>query len=134
MLGSRESSHYGNDTLKNIEDEVINKAKESNFEIIPFQSNIEGEICTIIQKNLDVSGIIINAGAYTHTSIAILDSLNVIKNINPKVIIVEVHLSHMHKREEFRHYSYISQVSDASIFGMKKHGYLYALDFITNNN
>ncbi len=133
MLGLRETKHYGEDTLDNIEKEVTKQAEQSKFEVIIFQSNIEGEICTAIQKNPDISGVIINAGAYTHTSIAILDSLKILKNIHSNVIIVEVHLSNTNKRESFRHHSYIAQIADASIFGMKKHGYLYALDFIIKN-
>ena len=126
-------SEYGTDTLKSIENEVIQTAKKNNFIVKAFQSNSEGEICTEIQNNLNVAGIIINAGAYTHTSVAILDALNITKNNNSKTIIVEVHLSNTHKREDFRHNSYISKIADASIFGMKKHGYLYALDFIIKN-
>jgi 3-dehydroquinate dehydratase-2 len=134
MLGKREGDLYGNETLEKIEQSVIKKCQENGFDIEVFQSNIEGEICQKIQNNLSIYGIIINAGAYTHTSIAILDSLNIIKNINPKVIIAEVHLSNVYKREEFRHKSYISKIADCVIVGMKKEGYLYATDFIINHD
>ena len=130
MLGLRESGFYGSSTLGEIENDVILKAKNHNLEVIKFQSNIEGEICTFIQNNLDSIGIIINAGAYTHTSIAILDALKIVKNGNPNSIIVEVHLSNIYKRESFRHNSYTSQIADATITGMQKFGYIYALDFI----
>ncbi len=132
MLGIRESNIYGTENLKYIENLVEERCKKDNIDLIKFQSNIEGEICSIIQNNLSVNGIIINAGAYTHTSIAILDSLNVIKNVNPKVIIAEVHLSNVHQREEFRHKSYISLVANCVICGMRSSGYICATDFIIN--
>ena len=133
MLGKRENRFYGNETLLEVETLVTEKCKKNFFEISIFQSNIEGEICTFIQQNLSVCGIIINAGAYAHTSIAIFDSLNIAKNINPSIIIVEVHLSNTQKREQFRQQSYVSKVADSVIIGMKKDGYLYAADFIINN-
>jgi 3-dehydroquinate dehydratase-2 len=133
MLGQRENYFYGNENLIEIETLVAEKCTKNSFEIGIFQSNIEGEICTFIQQNLSVCGIIINAGAYAHTSIAIFDSLNIAKNINPNMIIVEVHLSNTQKREQFRQQSYISKVADSVIIGMKKDGYLYAADFIINN-
>ena len=133
MLGQRENCFYGNETLAEIETLVAEKCTNNGFEISIFQSNIEGEICTFIQQNLSACGIIINAGGYAHTSIAIFDSLNIAKNINPDMIIAEVHLSNTQKREQFRHESYVAKIADSVIIGMKKDGYLYAADFIINN-
>ena len=133
MLGQRENHFYGKETMAEIETLVAEKCTKNGFEIGIFQSNIEGEICTFIQQNLSICGIIINAGGYAHTSIAIFDSLNIVKNINPNIIIVEVHLSNTQKREQFRQESYIAKIADSVIMCMKKDGYLYAADFFINN-
>ena len=133
MLGKREGQIYGNETLDFIEKQVVSICTKDDLEVVCFQSNIEGEICTFLQNNLDAVGVIINPGAYTHVSIAILDALKIIKNNPPDTLIVEVHLSNTKQREEFRHNSYISLVADAVISGMKADGYFYAAEFIVKN-
>ena len=126
LLGKREPEHYGNKTLNDIKENCINYAAKKNIELIFEQSNDESVIIEMIQAASDSDGIIINAGAYTHTSIAIHDAL---KSSNSPAI--EVHLSNIHKREEFRHKSYISGVVDGIIIGLGDQGYLLAIDAVT---
>ena len=127
LLGTREPTIYGNvsfaDYLKTLEEKFVNQA-----ELIYFQSNSEGSIIDFIQQNSEESnGVVINAGAYTHTSVAIRDAL---ANLNiPKV---EVHISNVHKREEFRHHSFLSQVCDGVIVGMGLDGYEYAVNYVVS--
>lgn len=124
MLGKREPEIYGKTTLKDIEKSLQDLASQLNIEIEFFQSNFEGDIITWIQNSVDknINAIILNAGAYTHTSIAIHDS---IKSVNTPVI--EVHLSNIYSREEFRHHSYISSVAKGQISGFGLDSYLLAL-------
>ena len=126
LLGKREPEHYGNKTLNDIKDNCIKYVAKKNIELIFEQSNDESIIIEMIQAASDSDGIIINAGAYTHTSIAIHDAL---KSSNSPAI--EVHLSNIHKREEFRHKSYISGVVDGIIIGLGDQGYLLAIDAVT---
>ena len=126
LLGKREPEHYGNKTLNDIKDNCIKYVAKKNIELIFEQSNDESIIIEMIQAASDSDGIIINAGAYTHTSIAIHDAL---KSSNSPAI--EVHLSNIHKREEFRHKSYISGVVDGIIIGLGDQGYILALDAVT---
>ncbi|MEC8287541.1 MAG: type II 3-dehydroquinate dehydratase [Pseudomonadota bacterium] len=126
LLGKREPEHYGNKTLNDIKENCINYVAKKNIELIFEQSNDECVIIEIIQAASDSDGIIINAGAYTHTSIAIHDAL---KSSNSPAI--EVHLSNIHKREEFRHKSYISGVVDGIIIGLGDQGYILAIDAVT---
>ena len=128
MLGEREPEIYGSETLKNIHEKIKDhlyknyKGVDINF----FQSNEEGEIVNCIQEAKDTcSGIIINPGGFSHTSIAILDALLVL-NI-PKI---EVHLSNLFKREEFRHHSFISKGVNGVICGFGSNSYLLAVDGI----
>ena len=134
LLGEREQSQYGNKDYKYLEKICLNKSKELKLDLELKQSNIEGEIVNIIQdarKNYD--GIIINAGAYTHTSIAIRDALDVYKKP-----IIELHISNIYKREDFRHKSLISGVVTGGIFGLGTNGYILAInamqDFLNNGN
>ena len=123
LLGEREQSQYGSITLKNLEENCIKKSKELHLELKFTQSNIEGELVNIIQdarKNFD--GIIINAAAFTHTSVAIRDALDVFKKP-----IIELHISNIYKREEFRKKSLISDVSTGGIFGLGDDGYILAI-------
>lgn len=123
MLGIREPEMYGTLTLKELEKRVA-KYAENKVKIDFFQSNHEGEIVEKIQQAYNVyDGIIINAGAYTHTSIAILDAL---KAVNIKTI--EVHLTDIDNREEFRKFSYISLFADKVIKGKGIEGYYEAVD------
>ena len=123
LLGEREQSQYGSITLKNLEENCIKKSKELHLELKFTQSNIEGELVNIIQdarKNFD--GIIINAAAFTHTSIAIRDALDIFKKP-----IIELHISNIYKREEFRKKSLISDIVTGGIFGLGANGYILAI-------
>ena len=124
LLGEREQSQYGKKDYKYLEETCLNRAKELQIDLDIKQSNIEGEIVNIIQdarNNHD--GIIINAGGYTHTSVAIRDSLNVFKKP-----IIELHISNIYKREDFRHKSLISDVATGGIFGLGVDGYILAIN------
>ena len=124
LLGEREQSQYGNKDYKFIENICLKKSKELKIELELKQSNIEGEIVNFIQdarNNHD--GIIINAGGYTHTSVAIRDALSIFKKP-----IIELHISNIYKREEFRHKSLISDVVVGGIFGLGTNGYILAIN------
>ena len=124
LLGEREESKYGNTTLDEVEKNCISHAKSIGLEIEFRQSNIEGEIVTIIQKAKDsFNGIIINAAGYTHTSVAILDALLAIK-----LPTIEVHITNIYNREEFRKKSLISKAVNVIICGFGINGYIMALD------
>ncbi len=124
MLGVREPDVYGFKNLSAIAVECEEYASELGFDVDFQQTNIEGEMVTIIQQaHTHFSGVIINAGAYSHTSIAIHDALKILD-----VPIIEVHLSNLYKREEFRHHSYVSAVAKGTICGFGGHGYILALD------
>ena len=128
LLGEREPEVYGNETLMDLEKMVNNHIKESNLNIdtIFFQSNSEGELVNSIQNSgKKLNGIIINAGGLSHTSISILDALLAIKI--PKI---EVHISNLFTREEFRHSSYISKGVNGIVCGFGLNGYLLAIDGI----
>jgi len=123
LLGEREQSQYGSLTFEKLKENCLNKSKELELTVEFAQSNIEGEIVNLIQnarKNFD--GIIINAAAFTHTSVAIRDALEVYKKP-----IIELHISNIYKREEFRQKSLISDVVDGGIFGLGTDGYILAI-------
>ena len=123
LLGEREQSQYGSITLDKLRENCQKKSKELGLEADFSQSNIEGEIVGLIQdsrKNFD--GIIINAAAFTHTSVAIRDALSIFKKP-----IIELHISNIYKREEFRHKSLISDVVTGGIFGLGADGYILAI-------
>ena len=123
MLGVRERSVYGDITLAEIENQMSLLAKELKVELEFFQSNHEGDIVDKIQGSLNkISGIIINPAAFTHTSVAIRDALSAVK-----VPAVEVHISNVYAREEFRHKSYIAGVCIGQISGFGLDSYLFAL-------
>lgn len=128
MLGIREPKIYGTESLYDIKNKCVKKAEENGLEIDFKQSNYEGQIIEWIHDSISrYNAIIINAGAYTHTSIAILDALKIVN-----MPIVEVHLSNIFKREDFRHISYISLVADGVITGFGSNVYLLAIDAIKN--
>ena len=128
MLGIREPAIYGNITLADIEKSLTALAKELKVEVEFFQSNHEGEIVAKIQNSLNkICGIIINPAAFTHTSIAIRDALSSIS-----IPTIEVHISNIYTREEFRHKSYIAAVTIGQIAGLGIDGYLFALRKITS--
>ncbi len=123
LLGEREQSQYGSITFDKLKENCLNKSKELGLDVEFTQSNIEGEIVNFIQnsrKNFD--GIIINAAAFTHTSVAIRDALSVFKKP-----IIELHISNIYKREEFRHKSLISDIVTGGIFGLGSEGYILAI-------
>jgi 3-dehydroquinate dehydratase-2 len=126
MLGIREPDTYGKMTLKDIYTLMEKRAKEYNFEIEFFQSNHEGTIVDRIQESYKkVDYIVINPGAFTHYSIAIRDAL-----LSVGIKTIEVHLSNIHSREEFRKKSVISDIALGQIIGFGYHGYLLAIEFI----
>ena len=123
LLGEREQSQYGSTTYDQLKENCSKKAKEIGLDVEFAQSNVEGELVNIIQdarKKFD--GMIINAAAFTHTSVAIRDALDLFKKP-----IIEIHLSNIYKREEFRHKSLISGVVTGGIFGLGAEGYILAI-------
>jgi 3-dehydroquinate dehydratase-2 len=128
LLGKRQPEIYGYETLKDVEEKMRQRAVALGLEIKFFQSNHEGDIIDRIHEARDkAQGIIINPAAYTHTSIAILDALNTFE-----APVVEVHISNVHKRESFRHHSYVSLRAEAVIAGMGTLGYQVALEYFTS--
>ncbi len=126
MLGTREPQVYGTTTLKDIENILKEKAQSLNIEIEFFQSNHEGDIVDkICNTKNSFSGIIINPAAYTHTSVAIRDAISAIE-----LPVIEVHLSNIHSREEFRHKSLTAPVCKAQISGCGIYGYIFALEYL----
>ena len=124
LLGEREKSQYGSFTLKDIEKNCKKFAKQNNIDLSFFQSNIEGELVEKIQSSRNKeNGLIINAGGYTHTSVAIHDALKILK-----IPIIELHISNIYNREEFRHKSLISKIAKGVICGFGENGYIMALD------
>ena len=123
LLGEREQSQYGSITFDELKEVCITKSKELGLEIEFTQSNIEGELVNLIQDSRKkYDGMIINAAAFTHTSVAIRDALSVFKKPT-----IELHLSNIYKREEFRHKSLISDIVDGGIFGLGDNGYILAI-------
>ena len=128
LLGEREQSQYGSITFDQLKKNCLDKAKELGINLEFFQSNIEGEIVTTIQEAKSKSdGIIINAAGFTHTSVAIRDALDIYKKP-----IIELHISNIYKREEFRHKSLISDVATGGIFGLGSNGYILAIIAMQN--
>lgn len=124
MLGKREPDKYGTTTLDEINRMLASAASGKGVEIETFQSNMEGEIVSRIQKAVGAcDGMIINPAAYTHTSIAIRDALLLLD-----CPVIEVHISNIYKREPFRHYSMIAGVAFGQITGLGVYGYIFALD------
>lgn len=124
LLGTREPDVYGRETLADIESAARARARALSLDLDFRQSNYEGELVGWIQEARNTcSGIIINPGAYSHTSIAILDAL-----LACDIPIIEVHISNIFKREAFRHHSYVSQAARGVICGLGSQGYLLALD------
>lgn len=126
MLGKREPEIYGTETLADIESSFQAFCRARGWVPLCFQSNSEGEMVDFIQKEGASSNfLLINAGAYTHTSVAIRDA---IKSVDLKII--EVHLSNVYKREPFRHKSYLSDIAEAVLAGFGSFGYTMALQYI----
>jgi 3-dehydroquinate dehydratase-2 len=134
LLGEREKDKYGNVTLENIQNNCKEFCKNNDVQLSLFQSNIEGELVEKIQKSRnDQDGLIINAGGYTHTSVAIHDALKILK-----VPIIELHITNIYNREEFRHKSLISKIAKGILCGFGTDGYIMALqamkNFLKNEN
>ena len=123
LLGDRDKSIYGNDSYENLLTKCKSEADKNNIKAEFYQSNVEGELINFIQDSRDSDGIIINAAAYTHTSVGISDA---IKAIDTKV--VEVHISNTFSREEYRHNSYLSPVVDGIIIGFGLKSYELAIE------
>lgn len=124
LLGTREVEIYGSQTLDDIAEACQKHGKSLGLDIDFRQTNVEGELVTWVQEARGkAAGLIVNAAAYSHTSIALLDALNTFENP-----IIEVHLSNIYKRESFRHKSYVSKAADGMICGLGARGYLLALD------
>lgn len=125
-LGRRDASHYGVTTLAQIEDALRERASELGVDVEFFQSNHEGDIVDFIQGSTDqADGIAINAGALTHYGLSMRDALT-----DSRLPIVEVHLSNIHARDEFRRHSVIADIAVGQIAGLGWRGYAYALDFL----
>ena len=123
LLGQRQPEIYGHETLADVEQMCSGRAEDLGLTIRCLQSNHEGQLVDWVQEaRAQGAGIVINAGAYTHTSIAILDALNAFEGP-----VIEVHISNIHKREAFRHHSHISARADAVIVGCGTEGYGLAL-------
>ncbi len=123
LLGEREQSQYGSTTFKELKENCLKKSNEIGIELEFTQSNVEGELVNLIQdarKKYD--GMIINAAGFTHTSVAIRDALDLFKKP-----IIELHISNIYKREEFRHKSLISDIATGGIFGLGAEGYILAI-------
>ena len=128
LLGEREKDKYGNVSLKNIEEDCLRYGKNNNLDLAFFQSNIEGELVDAIQDSRNkYNGLIINAAGYTHTSVSIRDALTVLK-----IPIIELHITNIYNREEFRHKSLISNIASGIICGFGVKGYVLALDAMKN--
>ena len=123
LLGEREQSQYGSTTFEKLKENCFAKCEELGLELSFVQSNLEGELVNIIQESIkSYDGIIINAAAFTHTSVAIRDALDIFKKP-----IIELHISNIYKREEFRQKSLISDIVTGGIFGLGSDGYILAI-------
>ena len=123
LLGQREQSQYGSTTFEELKENCLKKSNEIGIKIDFTQSNIEGELVNLIQDSRKkYDGMIINAAGFTHTSVAIRDALDLFKKP-----IIELHISNIYKREEFRHKSLISDVATGGIFGLGVEGYILAI-------
>ena len=123
LLGEREQSQYGSDNYEQLRENCLKKSKEIGIECEFIQSNLEGDLVNTIQNaRKTYDGMIINAAAFTHTSVAIRDALELFKKP-----IIEMHISNIYKREEFRHKSLISAVATGGIFGLGAEGYILAI-------
>jgi len=123
LLGEREQSQYGSTTFEELKMNCLKKSNEIGINLEFVQSNIEGELVSLIQHaRNEYDGMIINAAGFTHTSVAIRDALNLFKKP-----IIELHISNIYKREEFRHKSLISDIATGGIFGLGAEGYILAI-------
>ena len=129
LLGQRDQNHYGALTLDEINQKIAAHAKQNNVSCEIKQFNSEDAIIDCLHAHSSIDGIVINPAAFTHTSVAIRDAIDAIK-----APVLEVHLSNVYKREEFRHLSYIAPVSIGQISGLGWHGYVLALDYLIQHS
>ena len=123
LLGEREQSQYGSTTFDQLKEKCVKESNKIGIELEFAQSNIEGELVNLIQDaKKEYDGMIINAAGFTHTSVAIRDALDLFKKP-----IIELHISNIYKREEFRHKSLISDIATGGIFGLGVEGYILAI-------
>ncbi len=127
MLGKRPKEHYGSKTLDEINNLMLNECKDSSIKLEFYQSNYEGDLVTKIQKSLDYDAIIINPAAYTHTSVAIHDALEMFLGVK-----IEVHLSHVDERESFRRINFVRDVCNATFSGKFEGSYIDAIKYLKN--
>lgn len=128
LLGKRQPEIYGHETLADVEHKMRARAAQLDLEIEFFQSNFEGALVEKVHEARDkAAGIIINPAALSHTSVAILDALNTFESP-----VIEVHISNIHKREAFRHHSWVSARAEGVIAGMGTLGYMLALDYFAS--
>ena len=124
LLGKRKPEVYGNDSLKSITDAASKRARQLKLEVWAVQSNSEGELVDAVQRAArECGGIIINAAAYSHSSIALRDALEA-----AQLPVIEVHLSNIYQREAFRRHSYVSEVARGVVCGLGGHGYVLAVE------
>ena len=124
LLGEREKNQYGSFTLEEVKIDCEKYAEKNNINLTFFQSNLEGDLINEIQNSRNnQNGLIINAGGYTHTSVSIHDALKILK-----IPIIELHISNIYNREEFRHKSLISKVANGIICGFGSNGYIMSLE------
>ncbi|EEX10776.1 3-dehydroquinate dehydratase, type II [Ruegeria lacuscaerulensis ITI-1157] len=129
LLGTRQPEVYGHTTLKMLEDQCMAHGQSLGLKVETFQSNSEGALIDAIHAARDVhDGIVLNAGAYTHTSIALMDALAAVQ-----LPVIEVHMSNIHAREPFRHRSYIAPVAIGQICGFGAYSYILALDALARH-
>ena len=124
LLGSREPEIYGSTTLKEIENKVVSTLKRHDIDCESFQSNSEGEIIDWLHNNHRADFLLLNPGALSHTSIGLRDAV-----LGVEIPFIEIHLSNVHKREEFRHHSYFSDIAIGALAGLGVKGYLLAAEF-----
>jgi 3-dehydroquinate dehydratase-2 len=124
LLGSRELEISGSTTLRDIEKQVSSALRERKIECESFQSNSEGELIDWLQKQRDAEFLLLNPGALTHTSVGLRDAVLAIE-----IPFLEIHLSNVHQREEFRHHSYFSDIAIGALVGLGVKGYLLATQF-----
>ena len=128
LLGVREKSIYGDKSFEQYFEDIKNEFPE--MELSYYQSNHEGDLVDKIHEvGFDYDGVVLNAGAYTHTSVAIRDAVSAVP-----MKMVEVHISNIHKREEFRHHSFLTEVADGFICGMGLHGYSFAIEYLKRSS
>ena len=127
LLGSREPEIYGSTTLKEIEKKVVSTLRGHEIDCESFQSNSEGEIIDWLHDNCRADFLLLNPGALTHTSVGLRDAV-----LGVEIPFIEIHLSNVHKREEFRHHSYFSDIAIGALAGLGVKGYLLAAEFVVD--